>query len=395
MATTTLTLNNIIASNNAIIFDTSDGLLIGDNEPTSVMDPTAVAFPQYNKWNFNDLTINSMCSNIYPLSSFMIQSYQYKIPPAHRQNNETDFIDLYAPDVMPIKSCQHFDYGYFLTDLTNKSITSDELIFNTDINATSYLANTNVPINTYVYPSSAIIMNPADPNNVATSGESTFIPLYNLTDILFNFFEEIPLDFNYYNFEPLTTSGYYYINGDCTNTKNQYNYDYNMVSRVTSTTSVTSVSAVLDQTRKYSNIGVAGDLLYMVYRTNQYYSSGTVSLSSNTTGVTFGMVPTSSFANSGSIVPIPMTGPYTKNYGIAEQFDAVEVIDSLDRLKNTNGHKTNLFSINIKNANINTAPLSATDIANIKNSLTNIIENVISNVIPANTQLFKIYWNGQ
>jgi hypothetical protein len=257
------------------------------------------------------------------------------------------------------------------------------------------MQRTKLPINTYVYPSSAIIILDNNPTADTTSGQNAFVPLYNLSAIQFNFFEELPLAFKYYDYEPLlTTSSYYYLYADSINAKNQYSYDYSTRSIVTSTTDTTHVSATLNNARTYYNIGSTGDLLYTIYRNNLYYStSAAVDLAG--TGITFGMQPTSSFASTGTIVDIPLSNSTLLTSSIINKYDNVEVINSINRIKNLTGHKSNLFSINITNANINSAPLSADEITNIKNELSNIIENIVKNVIPANTQLFKIYWNGQ
>lgn len=397
MANTTLTLNNIVASKNAIIFNTSDGIFIGHNDISNVMDPVFGDYTYANKWNFNVLdTNNYMHANMYPISAFTLQSYQYKKSPALRQNDVDDFIDVYGPTSPLLKCCQYFDFSYFLTGLTLDSIAYDCLFFNPDLFATSYIQKTIMPINTYVYPSSAVITSGSNPTNMATSGESTLIPLYNLSGVQFNFIEELPLDFGYYNYEPLTTSAYYYVYADSLNAKNQYSYDYSVRSVLTSTTNTSNVSAYLTNARSYNNINTTGDILYIVYKNNMYYKTqGSISLSSNTTGITFGMVPTSSFASTGTIIDIPLTTTQVLTASPINRYDNVEVISSINRIKELSVHKSNLFSINIKNANINTASLSADDISNIKNGLTNIIESVIKNVIPVNTQLFKIYWNGQ
>lgn len=402
MANTSLTLNNIIASDNVVIFQTNDGMFVGHNDFTNIMDPINTDDPliKYaNKWNFNSLDaayIRYMHANIYPLSAFTLQSYQYKKSPTTRENNVDDFIDIYGPTSPPLKCCQYFDFSYFLTGLTLDSIAYDKMFFNSDIYATYYIQKAIMPINTYVYPSSSIITSGTNPTNIATSGESTLVPLYNLSGIQFNFIEEFPLTFDYYDYEPLTTSGYYYVYADTINAKNQYSYDYSVRSVLTSTTNTSNVSAYLTNARTYYDINSTGDLLYAVYKNDMYYkTAGSVSLSSDTTGVTFGMVPTSSFASTGNIIDIPLSNSLVLTSSSVNKYDNVEVIQTINRVKDISWHKSNLFSINIKNANLNTAALSADDISNIKNSLNNIIESVVKNVIPANTQLFKIYWNGE
>jgi hypothetical protein len=286
--------------------------------------------------------------------------------------------------------CQYFDYAYLLTDITNKSLSGEHLFVNSDVFATSYLSTVELPIKTYVYPSSANIM-----SSNSSSGEYTYVPLYNLSGINFNFIEECPLDFSYYGYEKdSSTSSYFYVYGDAVNAKNAYNHNYSLDSRVTSTTNTSSVSATVNSARTYYDIDSTGDLLYMVYKNDlKYQTSSSTSLSG--TGVTFGMTPTSSFQSSGNIVDIVGLSSSTLSTSVINRFDNVEVIASINRISDTEGHKSNLFSINIQNSNIDSSPLSSNEKEYIKKSLSTIIESVIKNIIPANTQLLKIYWNGQ
>lgn len=390
MINSKITLNNIVASNKSIIFDTDFGIFIGHNEYSNIMDPTISTYPQYNKWNFNTLDKNLMMRNFYPLSSFSIHSYQYKKSPMNRQNNIDDFLSIFGPNNSYITGCQYFNFGYYLTSLTNKSISAENLFFNSDIFASSYLSTIEYPINTYIYPSSSIILTSTD----ISSAINTFIPLYNLSGIDYNFIEEFPLDFMYNGYDKDNSiSSYYYTFADSFNAKNAYSYNYSVESVLTSATTTSNVSATLNNARQYYDIGSTGDLLYMIYRTNiSYSSSGITSLSG--TGITYGMLPTSSFASTGNIVNVELTNSTPITSSVINKYDNVEVLHSINRIKNNDGHKSNLFSINIQNSNIDSSILSDNEKANIKLGLNNIIESIIKNIIPANTQLFNIYWNG-
>lgn len=387
MIETTLQLNKVIAADKAIYFETNEGIFVGHNDPTNIMNPIASLSPEYNKWNFNILETNTMISNIYPLSAFTIQSYQYKRSPLNRQNNISDHLSIFGLSDMYMKGCQYFNYGYLLSDLTDKTLLTDRLKFNNDLFVTSYLERTNIPVDTYIYPALSTIISDI------TSGSNTMVPLYNLSGVKFNYIEECPLTFKYYGYEKDNTSGsYYYAFGDSFNAKNQYNHNYSLSAITMSATNTSGVSATLTDARRYYDINTTGDTLYLVYKNNQYYNSGRVSLSG--TGVTFNMTPTASFASTGAIIDIPLITNTVLSSNPVNNYDNVETIYSVNRLKDINVHKSNLFSINIQNANIDSSSLSAEDKENIKKSLSNILETLLKNVIPANTQLFKIYWNG-
>lgn len=388
MSLGTLQLNKIIASNNSILFETNIGILVADTELSNVINPNAISNAKYNKWNFTDISRDTMVGNLYPLSSFKAQSYQYKKESVDRQNNIEDFVNVYGPDEMFVKGCQYFDYGYSLSDLTTKSITYDTYVFSDNILEAPILTTAELPTNTFIYPAKSII------ETDTTSGKTTFMPLYNLSGVSFNYVEELPLDFSYYGYDNTASlSAYNYLYADTFNTKNQYDNNYSVSAVVTSTTDNNNVSAYLTNARIYNNIGSNADVLYLVYKNNRYYDTASVDISS--TGVVFGMTPTSSFASTGNIAELPISSSTILSTDVIHKYDNVETIASINRIKNSDGHKSNLFSINIQNSNIDSSSLSATVKADIKKTLNNLIEGVIKNIVPANTQLFNIYWNGQ
>lgn len=385
-----LILKNLISSDNVIMFETNEGLQVGHVESSDMKN----TITDYNLIVSGNVSIP--LNNMYPLSSFIIQSYQYEKIPSERQNNINDFLNIYAPDTTYVKGCQFFNYGYLLSDLTDKSISVDSMSFSGDIFSTSYTTKTEMPIDTYVYSSLDKITSSPYASTGTVCGEYTAIPLYDLSGVRFNFINECPLEFKYSGYNVDSTSAYSYIFADSVNAKNNYNYNYSVESIVTSSVNISAVNAELRNAREYYNIGTTGDLLYMIYKTNKHYASpSSVSLSSNITNVTFGMNPTSAFATSGSIIKIPMSTMTSLSSNIYEQYDNVETIYSINRIKEPITHKSNLYSINIQNANINSSDLTDVDKTTLKRNLSNIMENMIKNISPANTQLFKIYWNGQ
>lgn len=383
-----LLLKNIIASDNVILFDTNDGLKVGHVESSASINPL-------DSFEVSGDTLVPI-NNVYPLSSFTLQSYQYDKIPSQWQNNIDDFLDIYGPATTYLQGCQYFNYGYLLSDLTDTPITANTLGFSGDIFSTPYVKKTDFPVNTYVYPSSSIIVNSPAVSSSTIYGEYTCIPMFNLSGIKFNYINECPLEFKYAGFNIDSTSAYNYLYSDTINAKNSLNYNYSLNSQLTSSTYTSAVSATLSNARDYLNIKTSGDLLYMVYKANKYYNTdGAVSLSSNTTGVTYGMNMTSGYAISGRIIDIPMSTMTSANISVYDKFDNVEVLYSINRVKEQQAHKSNLFSINIQNANINNSSLSDTEKITLKRNLTNILETMIKHIVPANTQLFKIYWNGQ
>jgi len=383
-----LQLNKIISSNNSVLLETNVGMIVADIEPTNIIDPNANTGAKYNKWNFTDIVRDTLVGNLYPLSALRVQSYQYKKEPLERQNSISDFVNIYGPEEIFSKSVQHFDYGYSLSNLTSKNMSFDTYEFSDNTFATPTLTTAPLPINTFIYPAQSIIQ--TDP----TSGKNTFMPLYNLSGLYFNYVEEFPLDFSYAEYDNSNSMlEYTYVFGDTFNTKNQYDNNYNLSSFITSTTDNYNVSGYVTNTRSYNNIGACADVLYLVYKNNRHYDLTDTDITS--TGVVFGMTPTSSFASTGNIADIPVQNSTILSSDITHRYDNVETIASINRIENLKGHASNLFSINIQNSNIDSSNLASSVKDDIKKTLNNLIEGVIKNIIPANTQLFKIYWNGQ
>lgn len=402
MANKILQLNKIVNGKYGTLLDTNSGIYVVNEETTYVeMTPNAITESTVNKWNTVDLTNTITYTNTYPISSFLLQSYQFKVGPIDRTNKKTDYVDTFAPVINYNTVCQYRDYAFTLSELSNSGPKSKILPESSDPYITPTPVFTELDIKTYVYPSSSII------NIDSLSGNNTMIPLYNLSGIKFNYFCEIPLSYKYFNYNLDSIGDYYSIYSDVFNCKNAYDYNYGIQSVITSTTDNQNISAYIDYCRDYSKIECTGDLLYLVYNTNKFYeSSSNIDISS--TNVTYGMSPTSSFFITGDIANIPLSSlsgiaPNKTNYSqlsanIYDLYQCVEVLNNVNsenRLGNQLNHKSNLFSINIQNANIiNNDSLTDDEKTSIQTSIKNIIKSMYKQFVPANTQLFNIYFNG-
>ena len=74
-------------------------------------------------------------------------------------------------------------------------------------------------------------------------------------------------------------------------------------------------------------------------------------------------------------------------------YDHIESIDGIYKYRYIPKHKSNLFSIKIKNSNLNDA-YGNSDKEQIQKSIDNIIKNIIKQITPIHTQLFNISWEG-
>lgn len=79
---------------------------------------------------------------------------------------------------------------------------------------------------------------------------------------------------------------------------------------------------------------------------------------------------------------------------LAMAYDYIENIDGFYRYQNVPKHKSNLFSIRIKNSNVNDSYFG-TDKNTIQKSINNIITKIIDKIVPIHTQLFNIFWTGE
>lgn len=86
---------------------------------------------------------------------------------------------------------------------------------------------------------------------------------------------------------------------------------------------------------------------------------------------------------------------YTKETtDILSEYEFVERIKGLIKFKPVDGHKSNVYSIRIKNSGLNTSIIDTTIRANIHSIIDSAIRNVVSRISPVHTQLWKIEWYG-
>lgn len=129
---------------------------------------------------------------------------------------------------------------------------------------------------------------------------------------------------------------------------------------------------ILKNTREYVDIDKCCNQVYLKYYDNINYANS----SSN---------PTESATN---------------NYGF--KYQNIEIIKSINRYKNLNGHKSNLYSVSINTDildNIRTNSVLTYDqtnalINNVILELKNYVKTIVETMQPAHTQLFNIYING-
>jgi hypothetical protein len=249
--------------------------------------------------------------------------------------------------------------------------------------------------NVYVYPPSGDIT-----LSGTTSLSGNMVPVYDLSGVLFNYMTEIDTSKTYFDYVEST------IYGNTTNLKNHMDELWNTGSSVDEITS-TTVSASLDNVRSYNKICASANGIHFTYNHNTSYISEAVTSIKNDRN--FDDYSLSALTLSASLTEIPMSGyisevdefvDISNGYEYANKFEYVESVRSdgeggFNKYGKISGSKSNMYSINIQNANINSNDdLDDTQKAEIKQSIDNIIRDVIEACTPTNTQLANIYWNG-
>jgi hypothetical protein len=276
--------------------------------------------------------------------------------------NSDDYLDIYAPvlesDILGF--CQLGDYAYCMTDKTKVGPTMQstnlldqrKLTPTDDINGTKYnFKLSEKTLNTYLYD---------QPSIEHSTISDYFIPKTNLKNLKYNYIIEVPQT-NIVNNDYSAGD----ILGDIFICKNEFDYSYSMDMPDSDTLSVS---------RKYLGLGTCGDRIYLKFIDNVDYSTSEVD------------------DNSAEIINKQMyDSSKTRNY----PFQKVESLDSINRFKSATAHKSNMYSLKIKNTGIE----SLNDDSNpklkalynkIKMDMDNSIRDIAKKVCPVNTELFNI-----
>lgn len=380
-------LKNVISSNKVKIFETDKGVFIGHVESTNIFNNNS---SKANIYSIKDTLRDQLLRNYYEIEDIDIQTVNTTLPKSDQTGSKTDYIKQYNADDLGYISLKQIDgFGFLLSDDVVNGLR--ELSYNT-----SAYVDYDQQSNIFVYPPSG---------EISLSGEvGNMLPIYNLSGVSFNYLTEVPTDNIYFDFQSPVAYG------NTTNLKNYLNGEWNTESMVSSASTTTEVSATLDNTRSYKKLGGRIDgSLYFTYKHDTSYITDDPTPISNSRE--FDDYSVSALTLSGSLTDIPMSGyaiesdsmdvsAITDGEDYARKFQYVESIriDGLggfNKYGRVEGHKSNVYSVNIKNANVNNnTTLSTGERSKIKKSINNVIRNVIEACTPINTQLAKIYWNG-
>lgn len=387
-------LNYITASKSQNTFNitycyTDDGMIrINDKsqKPTNLsVAKTQTFFGDIGEYDVMSDKYNSNVQSFYDMTNGMIIHNLYnvnktKIKTTSKQIGSTGYQDIFVPyisnDFMHI--CQFKSYAYGLTPeySTNPCMKYIQLNDYTDFDTTYHNKLSSDCTHTFLYPHveeidatcssyNSIIEKYGDLSNSIIS--SIFCPTRDMLGICHNYIVELPEYGKYNNY----IDGY--IFGDAIMAKNHLNYQYSMN---------VDANYNLSACREYCSINTCGNQLYLTYRDNVNYQK-----TSEERKIYY-----QNDTNQLSINQLNMSKHQTQY-----SYQHVEVINSynkFDNAKNT-GHKSSMFSLKLHDTGLNESTIPENIKKNLRQNIVNNVRMIVENLIPANTQLFNIYFDGK
>lgn len=218
---------------------------------------------------------------------------------------------------------------------------------------------------------------------------SLFEPKYNLSGIPRNYIANMDMAQKMYND---FNSGV--MTGDFIYSKNPYNAEYSMHM---------PGRAVLSGVRKYVGIGTMGGKPFLKYYDDNTYvhdkrednDSIDPRLSPDFPYDTITVdKKNEEWKNMGydlTVQDVPMREAYqTEGYEQERKYQNVEFFESMNRGLNSSIHKSNLYSVKIKNLQLDSTGMDDNNLKIIKQDIKNTVRKICERLQPAHTQLFNV-----
>lgn len=332
-----------------------------------------------NKLSFYDKDHKVIVHNLYEVSKTKLKTTSTKSTPL--KYGTTEKLDIFCPQISNdfVNVVQFSNYAYGLT----KSTLAQPMMLNVQMNNTTtfdstyhYVISSNHDLmfasprpneicsNTSTY-TEIIDANPTLSNYLLSTA---FRPKIDIQGVLHNYIVEIPEGGEYNDY----MAGH--IQADLVLAKNHLNNLYTMSA---------DVDRQLSGCREYCNIGVCGGQLYMTYIDNiNYQRVGTPveydSVDANGTHMALSTINVEKVET-----------PYT--------YQHIEVVDAWNRYDGSTAakHKSSMFSLRLIDTGLNSSTITDAVKIKLRQNIMNNIRNVIDKIVPANTQLFNIYFEGK
>lgn len=331
-----------------------------------------------NKASMYDIDNKRIIHNVYDLSKTPLKTTSNK---ASYMSDEK--IDIYVPQISNdfLNLVQFKNYAFGLTRLT----TDEPIMLNTIYDQLSKFKVSycyqlsNEQIQTILYPRPTELSIYDDSlndqsydtytewiDNNQSLSNTIISSIFNFRRVLiginYNKLIEIPEDVEYNDY----SKGYIQCNQIVM--KNHLNYAYTLC---------TDVNSKLCGCREYCNVNVCGNQLYATYRDNVNYNSESEQDHSEYQ-ISVHNMEMASRQNS-----------YT--------YQHIEVINSWNKFDNSKveGHKSSMFSISLIDTGLNSSSINDNVKQKLRQTIMNSVRSIINAIAPANTQLFKVYFEGK
>lgn len=326
------------------------------------MSQKTVIGPIIRRSNFFERKLSLSSSNEEE-NSFGLPIWHYWLNPYDKENSQS-----YDPGEI-----KNLIPTYMYTPLCNLSgivfeklsVDYKSLIDNPDISAETLSSITEM---SRTYTSSYYSFLTFFKENGYDSLSNLFKPVYNYTDVNYNYIMEIPLT------KANNENNKYFlglVNADMIMGKNVYDDIYD--------TNVSSIGE-FKRVREYSNIGAVGGKLFLTYFDDKIYTAGEKFDKT---------LDYRNYDSSGSLdVPMNLSSSSPQR-----DYAKIECIDAINRFVSTTTHKANLFSTKVIGLDelLNERKFDKEEIKDrIKLDVRNSIKRIVKNFIPAHTQYFDV-----
>lgn len=169
-------------------------------------------------------------------------------------------------------------------------------------------------------------------------------------------------------------------------TKNMYNQTWDCETSISSDWSTYIASAEITNCRKYVFASANNSDVFLVYTFGSKYQGN--ALSSLATNPNVDDMIMTEYAITSAAYTIPND---------ASQYEFIERIKGINAWEGSieNKHKANIFSVKILNSGLNESITDISKRSRLQGSINIILRKLLSEFIPANTELFNIYWEGR
>jgi hypothetical protein len=360
-----LKLKRVITGRNSTVIQSTDNSFVLQVEADKNNKKFKVLDPSTNYW----------LGGLFPSEDFIIDDYF-----ANEKLNPSlpDSMDFRGPlgKVNGIAQCGDFSI-LFKTGVTQgnhwqEGLDQDNYVFENLTVAVYDMATLSGEVNCYTQ-----LLSSSEVTDDLWS--NTDIPPKTLSGITWGFLTDTPVSLEYFDFD----EGRLY--GASFKCKNPWNLSYDISAKIQNTESVSGLTqdASIEDVRTYYDMRIGAGQPWLAYKVQDSYSGSRTIDKTDNPELKYDLL---------SAVGVSLSG--SKLTGI-NAYEHIERIAGVKRNIPGASHKSNIFSIRIKDSGLNSAITDDTIRAQTQDGLDKVIREVIERIAPAHTQLWKISWEGR